>query len=269
MAEAGMSERRIRLEDGRRMFVSESARKEGLPVLFLNSLAADHSMWEAVRHRLERRTVAFDARGHGQSDVVPGDGTLADYAADVLRVMDATGLERAVLCGLSLGGLTAMQVAADAPERVAGLVLANTAVSFPPATMWQERAAQARGGQWGELVEPTLERWLTQGYRSAEPQTATAVRTMLEGMPAEGYAAACSVLAMADATQALTSWDGPAMIIAGAQDQSTPVARAEEMSALVPQAELVVLDAAHVSAIERAEEFAAALERFVARVERD
>lgn len=266
MAEAGMTEKRIRLEDGRRIFVSESARKEGLPVLFLNSLAADHSMWETVRHHLKRRTVAFDARGHGQSDVVPGDATLAGFAADALRVMDETRLERAVLCGLSLGGVTAMQVAAEAPERVAGLVLANTAMNFPPASMWQERAAQARAGKWADLVEPTLERWLTQSYRSAEPRTATAVRTMLENMPAEGYAAACAVLAAADGTEALKAWDGPTMIIAGEHDQSTPVKRAEEMQALKPQAELVVLNAAHVSSIERAEDFAAALERFVAGI---
>ena len=267
MAEAGMSERTIALGDGRRMFVSESARGEGLPVLFLNSLAADHSMWESVRQRLPRRSVAYDARGHGQSDVVPGEAALSDFSADALAVMDASGLDRAVLCGLSLGGLTAMKVAAEAPERVAGLVLANTAVSFPPATMWQERAAQTRDGKWSELIEPTLERWLTQAYRAAEPRTATAVRTMLESMPPEGYAAACAVLAEADASQALKGWEGPTMIVAGEHDQSTPIKRAEEMQALAPHAELVVLDAAHVSAIERADEFAAALERFVARVE--
>lgn len=268
MAEAGMHETWITLEGGRKLFVSTSARQNGLPVLFLNSLAADHSMWEGVRTRLGRRSVAFDMRGHGESDVVPGTATVADLAAEAFAVMDAAGLDRAVLCGLSLGGLIAMEMAAQAPGRVAGLVLANTAVSFPPPTMWQDRAATARAGGWTDLVQPTLERWLTPGFRQAHPASATGVRAMLEALPPEGYAAACSVLATGDSTAALKGYGGPVLLIAGAHDQSTPVARAEQMQALAPQAELVVLDAAHVSAIERPDEFAAALERFVAGQEK-
>ena len=118
---------------------------DGVPVVFLNSLAADLSMWaEVVPHLGERRSLAFDARGHGRSDVVAGAARIEDFGDDALALMDAFGFERAVLCGLSLGGLAAMEVAARAPSRVAGFVLANTATSFPPAAMWHERATEAR-----------------------------------------------------------------------------------------------------------------------------
>ena len=98
-----------------------------MPLLFLNSVAADHRMWDRVRDLLPNPTVAYDARGHGASSTVPGDATVGDFGRDALAVMDSLGLERAVLCGLSLGGIAAMWVAAQAPERVAALILANTA----------------------------------------------------------------------------------------------------------------------------------------------
>ena len=265
---SGQRERSIAVEGGRRLFLSERVGEGNrLPVLFLSSLAADVTMWNGVRDHLDRQTVAFDTRGHGRSDVVPGDADLKALADDAVAVMDAVGLERAVVCGLSLGGITAMQMAAEVPGRIAGLVLANTAVSFPPAQMWRDRAAMARRGAFEELVQPTLERWLTQSYRDAEPETAESVRRMIRSTDPDGYAAACAALATGDATDALKSFRGPVLAIVGRHDQSTPVARAEEIVSLAQKGELVVLDAAHVAAIERAEEFAAALERFIERIE--
>lgn len=261
------TERMVSLEGDRRLFVSESTGRGGLPVLFLSSLAADHTSWDGVRQRLRRRSVAYDTRGHGRSDVVADDADIAGLAADALAVMDAAGLDRAVLCGLSLGGLTAMEIAARAPERVAGLVLANAAVNFPPASMWVDRAATARSGGFSALVEPTLERWLTADFRAANDEETSKVRVMIAATPAAGYAAACAALASGDGTEALRGYAGPVLVIAGEHDRSTPVVRAEEMRDIAQNSELLVLDAAHLSAVERADEFAAALEAFVAKVE--
>jgi len=239
----------------------------GLPVLFLNSFAADHTMWDAVRARMGRTTIAYDARGHGASDVAGHDLTVADLAADAKAVIAAEGLRDVVLCGLSLGGLTAMALAADSSVSVRGLVLANTAVNFPPASMWQDRAKTVLSGGYSGLIEPTLERWLTEGWRASHPEELARVRAMLESMPPQGYADACAALASADTSAELAGWAGPTLIIAGAHDASSPVARAEEMQGIAQDARLVVLDAAHVSAIEAPEAFAAALERFVAELE--
>jgi len=239
----------------------------GTPILFLNSIGADHTMWDAVRSRMTRPSIAFDARGHGGSDVTPGQIYVADLTRDAIAVMDATGLDRAIVCGLSLGGLTAMQLAADAPGRVAGIALANTATSFPPPALWQDRAAATRAGGWPDLVQPTLERWVTEAWRVANPKDAAKIVAMLNSMPPEGYAAACAALETGDTTAALSGWDGPTLIIAGAHDQSATVARAEQMKALSPSATLVVLEAAHISAIEEPDGFANALEQFAARIE--
>lgn len=251
------------------LFISDEQGR-GLPVLFLNSLAADTSMWSGVRRRLTgRRNVCFDARGHGRSDVVAGDCNVEDLGRDALAVLDTVGIERAVLCGLSLGGLVAIQVAALARDRVAGLVLANTAVSFPPAGMWRERSEAARSGRFDTLIAPTLERWLTPGFAKADPEAAAAVRAMIGRTPPEGYAACCAALAQADLGDALAGYGGPVLLLAGRYDPSTPPARAKEMKALAPQARLVELEAAHLSAVEAEAAFAAALEEFVAKVEAD
>jgi len=99
------------LASGQSLYVHVSD-GDGMPVLFLNSLAADLGMWDGVRARMARRSVAFDARGHGRSGIERGECSVDDLACDALDVMDATGLDRAVLCGLSLGGATAMALAA-------------------------------------------------------------------------------------------------------------------------------------------------------------
>ncbi|MCI5074522.1 alpha/beta fold hydrolase [Oricola sp.] len=257
---------RIRTPQGHELAVSRRD-GSGLPVMFLNSFAADHTMWDAVRDRLDRLTIAYDAQGHGASDIPAAPLTLDELAADARAVMDAEGLETAVLCGLSLGGLTAVQLAEEAPDRVAGLALANTAVNFPPPGLWRDRAEAARAGDYAGLVSPTLERWLTKGWRDTHPHETAQVRTMLEAMSPEGYAAACHALETGDVSTALAAWPGPTLVIAGEHDQSSPVARSEEMVRLASGADLVVLDAAHVSAIEAPDAFAQALEAFVAKCE--
>tara|TARA_R110002124_G_scaffold66612_2_gene181246 strand:+ start:8481 stop:9287 length:807 start_codon:yes stop_codon:yes gene_type:complete len=259
---------KIETSHGHRLVVSHCAGTR-LPVLFINSVAADHTMWAAVRERMARTSIAYDARGHGGSDVTQGALSVEDFAQDAIAVMDAAGLDRAILCGLSLGGLTAMQMAADAPERVAGLALANTATSFPPPSLWRERAADTRAGGWPKLIQPTLERWLTQAWRMANPEGTSQIVEMLSAMPPEGYAAACAALETGGTAEALSRWSGPTLIIAGAHDQSASLERAREMKTIAPQAERVILDTAHIAAIEDPEGFANALESFAARIEAD
>lgn len=259
---------RVLLPGGHRLNAVLRSGGAGTPVVFLNSLAADLSMWSEVEPAISGRTTLLcDARGHGGSEVVPGDCTVADLGRDVLALMDARGIDRAILCGLSLGGITAMWIAGHAPERVAGLVLANTAVSFPPPQMWRDRAEVARREGVASLVEPTMGRWLTENYRQGRPESAEAVRAMIAATPAEGYAACCGALAEADMSEALAAYRGPVLLVAGRHDQSTPVARAEEMKALNTTAELAVLEAAHLSSVEAADAFAEALGRFCRTVD--
>ena len=117
------------------------------------------------------------------------------------------------------------------------------------------------------MIGPTLERWLTQAFQDAHPAVAERVAAMIGATPAEGYAAACEALAATDRAEALSGYGGPVLILAGWHDRSTPVARAEEMVRLAPQATLHVLDCAHLSAIEAAPAFTKHLTAFLYEVD--
>jgi len=125
---------------------------EGPAVLLLHGLTATHRYVVMGSRRLERdghRVIAYDARGHGASDPAPAPDRYAydDLAADALRVLDDHGVERAVLAGASMGAHTALRVALDHPERVAGLVLATPA--HVPGRERDERAL----ARWDRLAD--------------------------------------------------------------------------------------------------------------------
>ncbi len=234
------------------------------PVLLLNSLGADHTMWNEVVTALDGglRTLRFDARGHGASDA-PAEGYhLERLAKDALAVLDAAGVERATFCGLSLGGLVALTAARLAPSRVARLVLANTALSFPPAKMWRERAAIARKRGLGDLVEPTLERWLTCSFRAAAPERAAEIGRMIAATDPGAYAGCCELLGAADLSSQILAVRHPVLVIVGDQDPSTPPQRGAEIAASLSGCRVVSLPAAHLSAVEAPEAFARALSAF-------
>ena len=116
---------------------------EGAPVVLMgSSLGTSLQMWDGQLPLAERlRLVRFDHRGHGASPSPPGPYEIADLAGDVVALMDELGIERARYCGLSIGGMIGMWLAANAPERIERLVLICTSAHMPPASRWQERAA--------------------------------------------------------------------------------------------------------------------------------
>lgn len=252
----------VESHDGCRLAAFAEGEGAGLPVLFSNSLAADHTMWEGVVSGLERRAICYDSRGHGRSDAPAGPYDLAMLGRDALAVLDHFQVDRAVICGLSLGGLVAGWLAANHPDRVAGIVLANTALAFRPETLWRDRAVQTRRDGMAQFVEPTLARWFTDAFREKQQAAVSKVGAMIGATPPEGYAASCEALAAADMSEDLSAAKCPALVIAGEHDPSATVAHAEAIVETLGEARLLRLDAAHLSAIETPDEFREALESF-------
>ncbi|WP_225711625.1 3-oxoadipate enol-lactonase [Bradyrhizobium semiaridum] len=259
---------RVEVEPGIRLAVEAAGDADKPALLLSSSLAADMTMWDEIVARAadQFRIVRYDARGHGRSDVPAGPYTIEQLGRDALAIMDALDIGRAAFCGLSLGGLTGMWLGATHSERFGALVLANTAASFPPARMWFDRAEQVRASGMQSLADATIERWLTKAYRESHPERSAALRATLEGTPAEGYAACCKVLATTDMQPHLGRINCPVLVICGAHDPSTPPARGEEIMAGIKGATMVTLDAAHISAVEAADAFAAEVKKFVSRI---
>jgi len=259
---------RIEVEPGVRLAVEVPAASNKPVVMLSNSVAASLAMWDEISERLSDRVrlVRYDTRGHGQSDVPAGPYTIERLGLDAHAILVALDIKRAVFCGLSLGGLTGMWLAANKGERLAGLVLANTAANFPPASMWQDRAAVVRASGMSSLVAPTLDRWLTKSFQARRAERTAQLAAMIGATPSEGYAACCEVLAVADVAPRLADISCPVQVICGAHDPSTPPARGEEIVAGVKGAQMATVDAAHISAVEAPDAFARELTQFMSRV---
>src|SRR5581483_11706606 len=237
-----------------------------LPVLVLsNSLGTDLSMWEPQMPELARRfrVVRYDTRGHGRSSVTSGPYTIEQLARDVLGLLDALGIERAHFCGLSLGGMTGMWLAAHEGYRIDRLVLANTAARIPGPEAYNTRIAKVREGGMVSVAPAVLERWFTPAFMALDQAAIARTRTMLERCPAEGYMAACAAVRDMDQRADIASITRPTLVIAGTHDLATPPAEGRFLAATIPGALYLELPASHLSNIETAPLFTAALLDFL------
>jgi 3-oxoadipate enol-lactonase len=241
---------------------------DGAPaVLFGGSLGATLEMWapqvEALSER--RRVVAFDHRGHGASPIADGPYTIDELGGDVLALMASLELERASFCGLSLGGMIGLWLAAHAPERVERVVLICTAAHLGPASVWHQRAAIVRrAGTPAVLADAVVQRWFTSPFAAARPDVIARYRAMVAATSAVGYAGCCEAIADFDMREQLAGIRAPTLVIAGAQDEATTPAHGRAIAAAIAGAELEVLDpAAHLASVERAAVVNALLERWL------
>jgi 3-oxoadipate enol-lactonase len=235
------------------------------PVLMLsNSLGTDLDLWERQLGAFPGfRVLRYDTRGHGGSDAPAGEYSLDLLGLDAVALLDATGVDRVAFCGISMGGAIAQWLALNAPDRVSRLVLANTAALFGVPAAWEERIETVRRDGMAALAPGILERWFTARFRQASPEAVAPVEAMLLACPPDGYAGCCAALRDIDLRADLARIAAPTLVIGGAHDPATPPERAEELAAGIAGAELVMLDAAHLSNIEQAAAFNAALTRFL------
>jgi 3-oxoadipate enol-lactonase len=228
-------------------------------VVFANSLGTDLRLWLPVAARLAPRwrVVLADLRGHGLSTSAPGPVAIADLAGDVTALADHLGLSRFAFVGLSIGGLIGQALALAAPERLAALVLANTAARIGSAESWAERiAAVERSGMAG-LADAVTARWFAPGFATASPAAAAGWRRMLVETPAAGYAAACAAIAAADFTGQLGAIATPTLVVAGDGDRATPPDLVAATAAAIPGSRFVTLtECGHLPPAERPEAFA-------------
>src|SRR4051812_5088004 len=223
-------------------------------LLLINSLGADLSMWEPQLPALGARfrVIRYDARGHGRSPVPPGRYALDDLGRDALDLLDRLGVARAHVCGLSLGGMTAMWLATHAPGRVDRLVLCCTSAQLGPPAAWAGRAATVRAGGTAAVAGAVVARWVTPGFAAAHPEVVRRLRDMVAATPATGYAGACAAIEEMDLRPGLPRISAPTLVLAGAGDPATPPEHGAAIAAAIPGARLQVLaPAAHLATLEQ------------------
>jgi 3-oxoadipate enol-lactonase len=238
----------------------------GKPVLVLsNSLGTDLAMWDRQIGALGPHfcIVRYDTRGHGASDATPGPYSIERLGRDIVGLLDHLQTARASVCGLSLGGMAAMWLGASAPDRVERLVLANTSPRMAPPDMWNQRIDRVKSGGIAAVSGMVLGRWFTPAFTAHEPQTVAAMKTMMERQSPEGYIACCEAVRDMDQRESLAAIHARTLVIAGSHDASTPPWDAKLIADAIEGARMVELDAAHISNIEAADSFNAAIVPFL------
>ncbi|HKW39696.1 MAG TPA: alpha/beta fold hydrolase [Gemmatimonadales bacterium] len=234
-------------------------RGEGLPVLFVHGFPFDRTMWRHQLATLSRvRRIVPDLRGVGGSSAPPSPAgySLAQYADDVVGVLDAVGVREVVLCGLSMGGYIIFEVLRRHPERIKALILANTKAEADSAETKRGRdelAAVAEREGPDAVAERLLPRLLAPVTRAAQPEVVTQVREMAHRWSVPAVVGSQRVMRdRPDSAETLRGVRVPTLVLAGSDDEIATPAAARAMAQLIPGAQFHVVPAAgHLAPLEQ------------------
>ena len=232
--------------------------EEGRPVVMLsNSLGSRLEMWEPqIAALTERyRVLLYDNRGHGRSDVPPPPYTLERIATDARELIEDLEVGPVLWCGLSLGGMVGMWLAANAPHLFKSAVFANTSPLLGPPDIWNERVKIIQTQGMEALAKIGVQRWLTPAFAAAHPDVQARLARMIAETPSRGYIGAALAIRDMDLRDCLARIALPVLVIAGSHDPSTPYTMGEQIAGGIAGARLAILETAHLSNVEQPEEF--------------
>jgi 3-oxoadipate enol-lactonase len=240
---------------------------ENAPALVLsNSLGTNLHMWDEQARALSQthRVIRYDQRGHGKSGAPKGPYTVERLGRDVLAVLDHLKIAKANFCGLSMGGTTGMWLARMAPDRFHKIVLSNTGARIGTQDIWNARITSVLAKGMKSVVDATLERWLSKGFRDGQPQAVARIREMLLTTPSHGYAGCSAAIRDADQRWDIGDVKLPVLVIIGTLDPATPPAGGEFIADRIRNAKRAHIEAAHLSNLEKGEQFTSEVKSFLA-----
>lgn len=239
----------------------------GMPLVLLHGVGSDKSVWRPQLEHFgcERRTLAFDYPGYGESAFIEDAGR-EDFAAVILAALDALGIERAHVCGLSLGGVVAIAMHAAATERIESLVLADTFAVHPDGQAIHDRSLAAVADlSMRKLADARVDALVAAGTSAAVRQEV--VETMSRIDP-RAYVLGARAVWLADQRDRAAAISCPTLILCGSDDRITPPALSEQLKGLVPHAALVeIAGAGHLPNLEQPAIFNRVLDGFLAGLE--
>ncbi|MDA3645964.1 3-oxoadipate enol-lactonase [Saccharopolyspora indica] len=259
-----MESRTIATGDGVRIAYRFDGDQDKPVLLLSNSIGTDLHMWDGQVPALTEhfRVLRYDARGHGASDVPSGPYSLDRLGRDVVELLDALGLHRVHVLGLSLGGIVAQWLGIHVPERVDRLVLSNTAANLGPANQWDQPIADLLAAP---DMRATAETFLTNWFPAhlLQDEVVEPFRRTLLATKREGVAGSWAAVRDYDLRRTATLIPNPTLVIAGEHDTVTSAAHGKELAATVPGAELTVLPTVHMANVEAQPEFLEAVLTFL------
>ena len=253
---------RVITNNGYDIGYAERGGGNAVPIVFLHGVGSDKSVWHPQLEHFsrERRAIAFDYPGYGDSDPAPDGTTRDDYASAIISAMHELGVDRAHICGLSLGGVVAIATHHAAPDRCASLILADTFAVHPDGCVLYERSVAASSNLRG-AAEARVDVLLAQPENPAV--RSEVVETMARIDPA-AYRIGARAVWLADQRERAQHIDVPALVLVGNQDLITPAELSSELVNLVPDSRMqVIAGAGHLTNLENPAEFNAVVEQFI------
>ena len=260
---------RFRLKNG--LAIGYKTRGVGVPIVLIPSIGCPKEMWDGVMAELEShyRVIAIEVRGHGDSDVPGGPFTMDDLADDVIEMLKAIGGgQKAIVGGCSMGGQVSQGVGVKAPELLHGIIISNTGTQRNDKIreIMEARALAAENGMPAS-VWTTLNRWYSEAYQKAHPETIAMTHDWLMHCDPIVHAwswRAIKGLAYADRLHAMQL---PALCIGGEHDQATAAAEVEAMAKALPNGTYrLCKGAGHLSPLEQPRQYAGHVREFAERV---
>jgi len=233
------------------------------PIVFLHGVGSDRTVWrpQLDHFAAERRAIAFDYPGYGESDPAPQDTSRDDYSAATLSAMKALGVERAHVCGLSLGGVVAIAMADAEPEACISLILADTFAANPDGQAIYERSLAA-SGDLRVLAEARVDVLIAQ---PADPEVRREVVETMSRIDPAAYRIGAKAVWLADQRDRVADIRMPTLVICGEDDKPTPPALSQELHAMIAGSQLAMVpNAGHLTNLEQPAEFNRLVDEFIA-----
>jgi 3-oxoadipate enol-lactonase len=254
---------RVITNNGYDIGYEESGGGGAVPIVFLHGVGSDKSVW---RPQLEhfgqnRRAVAFDYPGYGDSDPAPEGTTRDDYASAIISAMHELGIDRAHICGLSLGGVIAIAIDHADEERCASLILADTFAVHPDGQAIYERSIAA-SNDLRAMAEARVDVLLAQ---PVDPAIRSEVVETMARIDPTAYCIGAEAVWLADQRDRARGIDVPTLVLCGTEDKVTPPQLSNELADLIPRARMELIQGAgHLGNLEKADDFNLMVEQFIA-----
>lgn len=257
---------RIITNNGYDIGYEEAGGGELTPIVFLHGVGSDKSVWrpQLAHFGQTRRTAAFDYPGYGDSDPAPEGTTRDDYASAIISAMHELGIDRAHVCGLSLGGVVAIAMHHADAERCVSLILADTFAVHPDGKAIYERSLAASNDLRG-LAEARVDVLLAQ---PADPRFRSEIVETMARIDPAAYRIGAEAVWLADQRERAEHIRVPTLVLCGTEDKVTPPALSRELAHLIPAARCEPIErAGHLTNLEQADAFNTLVSAFIRAVD--
>ncbi len=259
--------------NGNEVYWVDVGASDALPIVLIHGFPFSHEMWDPQIEALGKRfrIIAYDLRGHGKTSVGDGQYMLEFFVDDLIGLLDYLRIERAVLCGLSMGGYIALRAIERNPEKVAGLILADTQAKADSNEAKLRRAAAIKSVKTNG-VEAYAESFVKSVFAAqsfgSKSEAVEKIKRIIQSNSAQGICGALlALVSRTDTTEALPEIKIPTLILVGEHDTLTPPSASQEMHSRIPSSNIhLIPDAAHMSNLENPDEFNKQVLNFLARL---